>query len=79
MERTNLEGVSVTVHRVPVNSSILVHNLTSDTTHDALEYYFSNPRIGGEVTSIQYEEWDDKAVVTFKDPHGEYVNSFLSQ
>ncbi|XP_031574899.1 uncharacterized protein LOC116308576 [Actinia tenebrosa] len=68
MESRNLEGARVTVHRVPVSSSILVRNLASNTTRDALEYYFSNPRIGGEVTSIQYEEGNEEAVVTFKDP-----------
>ncbi|XP_031550400.1 uncharacterized protein LOC116287844, partial [Actinia tenebrosa] len=69
MESRSLEGGKVTVHRVPVCSSILVHNLASNTTRDALKYFFSNPRIGGEVTSIQYEEGNEEAIVTFKDPN----------
>jgi hypothetical protein len=70
LESKTLDEAEVKILRVPVSSSILVRNLSSDTTHDALVFYFSAPRIGGDVTSVQYEKGKSQAVVTFKDPNG---------
>lgn len=70
MERRSLEGEKVTVHRVLVSSSNLDRNLASKTTREDLECFYSNPRIGGEVTSIQYEE----AVNVLKAPDGEFMS-----
>ena len=67
-----LDGSSLSIERVPVCSSIMVSGLSTKTSHDGLENYFSLPRIGGDVSKIEFKKGDDHAIVTFEDSTGKF-------
>ncbi|KAK3739754.1 hypothetical protein QZH41_013603 [Actinostola sp. cb2023] len=62
-----LDGSRLTIERVLVCSSIMVSVLSTKTSHDGLKNYLSLPRIGGDVSKIEFKKGDDHAIVTFED------------
>ena len=65
----NLAGKAVIISQVRTPNMIRVSNLANSCTKELLSLYFSNTKIssGGDIKSIKMIEYENKALIQFKD------------
>ena len=77
-DRKGLNKCKLRLERVPICTSVLVTGLRSETSHDAIHYYFENERkSGGKYVRHVERKAKDKAIVYFEDPESKRTVTVL--
>lgn len=78
IEKKNLDENKITVEQVEICSSVLVTGLPDNTSEDTILYYFENSKRsgGGEVSKVDFNPEQKRAVVHFLDSEGTFDHVF---
>ena len=65
------EGAMLRISNPPICHSVLMTGFNKETTKNAIEIKFANPKYGGgEILDVVYQQEEGKAVIYFFDPNG---------
>ena len=65
------EGAVLKISNPPICHSVLMTGFNQETTKNAIELKYENPKYGGgEILDVVYQQEEGKAVISFFEPNG---------